>query len=264
MGMRPDLVEAQLVHKDPDSVRMVYNRAEYLNERREMMQTYADYLDGLMPRASMNTAKEQVGKIHLASSMPNGGIMMSLTSESTSFGKISGLSLHVECYLGVFPFDVIDQPVSDSGFNLRDQAYGRAVLLQSSGQIENHRLERFMKPLVPFIVRIIVLELQFLLVGEMLYGVVDKKICCLYHLVAMASVLASPQQFVQRIEQHLVLLINDLVSGFQIAGPFITHFAPLCLTAQCLRNTIKSSLFNLEGFQEHAQVGRVRACGHIA
>jgi len=47
MGMRPDLVEAQLAHKDPDAVRMVYNRAEYLNERREMMQTWADYLDKL-------------------------------------------------------------------------------------------------------------------------------------------------------------------------------------------------------------------------
>jgi integrase len=47
MGMRPDLVEAQLAHKDPDAVRMVYNRAEYLNERREMMQEWADYLDGL-------------------------------------------------------------------------------------------------------------------------------------------------------------------------------------------------------------------------
>ena len=47
MGMRPDLVEAQLAHKDPDAVRMVYSRAEYLNERREMMQTYADYLDDL-------------------------------------------------------------------------------------------------------------------------------------------------------------------------------------------------------------------------
>ena len=47
MGVRPDLVEAQLAHKDPDAVRMVYNRAEYLDERREMMQRYADYLDGL-------------------------------------------------------------------------------------------------------------------------------------------------------------------------------------------------------------------------
>ena len=47
MGVRPDLVEAQLAHKDPDTVRMVYNRAEYLNERRDMMQTWADYLDSL-------------------------------------------------------------------------------------------------------------------------------------------------------------------------------------------------------------------------
>jgi len=52
MGMRPDLVEAQLAHKDPDAVRMVYNRAEYLNERREMMQTYADYLDDLRDKVA--------------------------------------------------------------------------------------------------------------------------------------------------------------------------------------------------------------------
>ena len=49
MGVRPDLVEAQLAHKDPDSVRMVYNRAEYLNERREMMQWWADYLGAFRP-----------------------------------------------------------------------------------------------------------------------------------------------------------------------------------------------------------------------
>lgn len=47
MGMRPDLVEAQLAHKDPDAVRMVYNRAAYMDERREMMQRWADYLDEL-------------------------------------------------------------------------------------------------------------------------------------------------------------------------------------------------------------------------
>jgi integrase len=47
MGMRPDLVEAQLAHKDPDAVRMVYNRAVYMEERRHMMQTWADYLDEL-------------------------------------------------------------------------------------------------------------------------------------------------------------------------------------------------------------------------
>jgi integrase len=52
MGVRPDLVEAQLAHKDPDAVRMVYNRAEYLEERRRMMQEYADYLDGLREQSA--------------------------------------------------------------------------------------------------------------------------------------------------------------------------------------------------------------------
>jgi integrase len=47
MGFRPDLVEAQLAHKDPDAVRMIYNRAEYLDERRRMLQVWADYLDEL-------------------------------------------------------------------------------------------------------------------------------------------------------------------------------------------------------------------------
>ena len=47
MGIRPDLVEAQLAHKDPDAVRMVYNRAAYMDERRRMMQQWADYLDEL-------------------------------------------------------------------------------------------------------------------------------------------------------------------------------------------------------------------------
>lgn len=44
MGFRPDLIEAQLCHKDPDAVRAIYNRSEYLDERREMMQKWADYL----------------------------------------------------------------------------------------------------------------------------------------------------------------------------------------------------------------------------
>jgi integrase len=50
-GHRQDVIEAQLAHKDPDAVRMVYNRAEYLNERREMMQTWAEYLDELREKA---------------------------------------------------------------------------------------------------------------------------------------------------------------------------------------------------------------------
>ncbi len=38
------IVERQLAHKDSNSVRDIYNYAEYLNERREMMQFWSDYL----------------------------------------------------------------------------------------------------------------------------------------------------------------------------------------------------------------------------
>ena len=40
----PDAIERQLSHWDKDSVRGVYNRAEYIEERIEMMQWWADYL----------------------------------------------------------------------------------------------------------------------------------------------------------------------------------------------------------------------------
>jgi integrase len=50
MGWRPDLIERQLAHVEKDSVRAVYNRAAYLEERRAMMQAWADHLDILRER----------------------------------------------------------------------------------------------------------------------------------------------------------------------------------------------------------------------
>ena len=46
-GYRPDVIEAQLAHGERNAVRAAYNRAEYLDERRAMMQEWADYLDTL-------------------------------------------------------------------------------------------------------------------------------------------------------------------------------------------------------------------------
>jgi integrase len=46
-GYAPDLIELQLAHKERNKVRSAYNRAERLEERRQMMQAWADYLDGL-------------------------------------------------------------------------------------------------------------------------------------------------------------------------------------------------------------------------
>ena len=46
-GWNKDYIERQLAHQDRDSVRASYNFADYLPERREMMQWWADYLDTL-------------------------------------------------------------------------------------------------------------------------------------------------------------------------------------------------------------------------
>jgi integrase len=47
MGYRPDVIERQLAHQEKNAVRAAYNRAEYLSERRAMMNHWADYLDAL-------------------------------------------------------------------------------------------------------------------------------------------------------------------------------------------------------------------------
>jgi integrase len=44
-GFRPDVIERQLAHGERDKVRAAYNHAQYLSERREMMQWWADFLD---------------------------------------------------------------------------------------------------------------------------------------------------------------------------------------------------------------------------
>lgn len=47
-GFNSEWVELQIAHADENAVRGIYNHARYLDGRREMMQWYADYLDGLI------------------------------------------------------------------------------------------------------------------------------------------------------------------------------------------------------------------------
>jgi integrase len=47
MGFRPEIIERQLAHQERSKTKRSYNRALYLEERRQMMQAWADYLDGL-------------------------------------------------------------------------------------------------------------------------------------------------------------------------------------------------------------------------
>ncbi len=49
-GYRVDVIESQLAHIEPNKVRRAYNRALYWDERRHMMQDWADLLDKLRDR----------------------------------------------------------------------------------------------------------------------------------------------------------------------------------------------------------------------
>jgi integrase len=44
-GFPHDVIERQLAHKETDAVRAAYNRAEYLAQRRELMQWWSDWLE---------------------------------------------------------------------------------------------------------------------------------------------------------------------------------------------------------------------------
>lgn len=46
-GFRPDVIEKQLAHEERNQVRKAYNRADYLEERAEMLQWWADKLESM-------------------------------------------------------------------------------------------------------------------------------------------------------------------------------------------------------------------------
>jgi integrase len=58
-GWSPDAIERQLAHSPRDQVRAAYNRAQYLDERRRMMQSWSDYLDSLKNGAQVLSFKNR-------------------------------------------------------------------------------------------------------------------------------------------------------------------------------------------------------------
>lgn len=60
LGIRPDFIEHQLAHAVRDPLGRAYNRTKHLEERRKMMQIWADYLDGLRVGAQVIPLKGQV------------------------------------------------------------------------------------------------------------------------------------------------------------------------------------------------------------
>jgi integrase len=53
LGFRPDFIEHQLAHAVKDPNGRAYNRTAHLVERAKMMQSWADYLDGLKAGAQV-------------------------------------------------------------------------------------------------------------------------------------------------------------------------------------------------------------------
>ncbi|MEP7328157.1 MAG: integrase arm-type DNA-binding domain-containing protein [Betaproteobacteria bacterium] len=58
-GYRPDVIERQLAHKEPNRVRAAYNRTEYLPERRTMMQQWAGMVDAYAKGAEVVPIKRR-------------------------------------------------------------------------------------------------------------------------------------------------------------------------------------------------------------
>lgn len=59
LQVRPEFIEHQLAHAVRDPLGRAYNRTKHLPERRRMMQTWADYLDGLKTGAKVIPLKRQ-------------------------------------------------------------------------------------------------------------------------------------------------------------------------------------------------------------
>lgn len=60
-GFRADVIERQLAHQEQNRVRAAYNRAEYLPERRQMMQQWADLIDAQAAGAGVVPLKRRGG-----------------------------------------------------------------------------------------------------------------------------------------------------------------------------------------------------------
>lgn len=61
LGYNRDWIERQLAHGERDEVRAAYNYAEYLPERRKMMQEWSNYLYALRDNTTNAREESHVG-----------------------------------------------------------------------------------------------------------------------------------------------------------------------------------------------------------
>ena len=64
-GFNPDVIERLLAHQDGNKARAAYNRAEYMEDRRKLLQWWADYLDSLDGSTDQKGLLEDEGKLKM-------------------------------------------------------------------------------------------------------------------------------------------------------------------------------------------------------
>jgi integrase len=62
LGLDAEVVEAQLAHKVKDALGRAYNRTQFLQQRRALMQAWADYLDRLRQGAEVLPLRGSAGR----------------------------------------------------------------------------------------------------------------------------------------------------------------------------------------------------------
>jgi hypothetical protein len=87
-GFQPDVIERQLAHCERNQVRGAYNRAEYLPERKRMMQHWADYLDRI-------AAGAKIISLHGGAAFPIDSEESSLTAGILRGGLAIGFKFHI-------------------------------------------------------------------------------------------------------------------------------------------------------------------------
>ena len=63
LGVDEAVIEAQLAHAVKDSMGRAYNRTEFIEQRRKMLQTWADYLDALRDGAEVIPIKRSRARV---------------------------------------------------------------------------------------------------------------------------------------------------------------------------------------------------------
>ena len=98
-GWQSHVIEKQLAHKDANRIRGIYNHAEYLPERRGMMQAWADYLDNIKGRAEATPPPPPVGMDEFFEQPPPPGASMHDQIFGTAGNPYAGMPDNLADYL---------------------------------------------------------------------------------------------------------------------------------------------------------------------